>query len=89
MQLNKRNSDILSAVIRAYIITGEPVGSKQLLETEPLNCSSATIRAKMSELCELGLLNQPHTSAGRVPTAKGYRYFISELIKNNTHSDED
>lgn len=89
MQLNKRNSDILSAVIRAYIITGEPVGSKQLLETEPLNCSSATIRAKMSELCELGLLNQPHTSAGRVPTAKGYRYFISELIKNNTLSDED
>ena len=89
MELNKRNRDILSEVISAYIITGEPVGSKQLANSTPLNCSSATIRAKMNELCELGLLSQPHTSAARVPTAAGYRYFIGELIKNSQATDED
>ncbi|MBQ2676494.1 MAG: heat-inducible transcription repressor HrcA [Clostridia bacterium] len=89
MELSQREQAVLQAVIRSYIVTGEPVGSKALCEIPTLNVSSATIRAKMSELCELGLLEQPHTSAGRIPTALGYRYYIEQLMSDYHLTDED
>ena len=80
MQLSNRDLQILDTVIRSYILTGDPVGSKTLKEIHSLNMSPATIRSSMSRLCEAGLLCQPHTSAGRLPTPLGYRYFIQQLI---------
>lgn len=80
MELSPRKQAILKAVINAYIAGGEPIGSKNLmgfLENAP---SSATLRNEMSELCELGLLRQPHTSAGRVPTSSGYKFYINTLM---------
>lgn len=80
MELTPRKQAVLKAIIKAYIETGEPVGSKilaSLLENAP---SPATIRNEMSELCELGLLQQPHTSAGRVPTAGGYKIYVDTLM---------
>jgi len=81
LELTARQQKILSAVIDLYILTGEPVGSKSLCETLDFNVSSATVRNEMGNLSELGLLEQPHTSAGRVPTEKGYRVYIDRLMK--------
>jgi len=80
LELTPRKQAVLKAIVKAYIETGEPIGSKiltGLLENAP---SSATLRNEMSELCELGLLKQPHTSAGRVPTAGGYRLYVDNLM---------
>ena len=81
MELGARKLKILQAVIEAYIQTGEPVGSKALCELLDVSVSSATIRNEMASLSELGLLEQPHTSAGRIPTQFGYRLYINELMK--------
>ena len=78
MELSERKCKILAAIVDAYVRTGEPVGSKTLVLD--LGVSSATIRNEMAELVELGLLEQPHTSAGRVPSAKGYRYYLDHLL---------
>lgn len=80
MDLSERKRKILAAVVELYIRTGEPVGSKALCELPELSVSSATIRNEMSELAELGLLEQPHTSAGRIPSQEGYRYYIDHLM---------
>lgn len=88
MELTPRKQAVLKAIIKAYIETGEPVGSKiltSLLENAP---SSATLRNEMSELCELGLLKQPHTSAGRVPTAGGYKVYVDTLMGKGGPTDE-
>ncbi|MCQ2440314.1 MAG: hypothetical protein MJ076_00260 [Clostridia bacterium] len=69
----------MQAVVKAYIETGEPVGSKALTGLLKNAPSSATLRNEMNELCTLGLLSQPHTSAGRIPTSSGYRFYISSL----------
>ncbi len=79
--LSERKKKILSAVVTAYIANGEPVGSKMLADNEQLHCSSATIRNEMAELEALGFLEQPHTSAGRVPSELGYRYYVNLLRK--------
>ncbi|MCI1966147.1 MAG: heat-inducible transcriptional repressor HrcA [Oscillospiraceae bacterium] len=81
MELTVRQQKILAAVVELYIATGEPVGSKSLCETLDFNVSSATVRNEMSNLSDRGLLEQPHTSAGRVPTEKGYRVYIDRLMK--------
>lgn len=81
MELNDRKKAILKSVVDAYIATGEPVGSKYLTTKEEFNVSSATIRNEMSELENMGYLEQPHTSAGRVPTAKGYRTYVENLME--------
>ena len=81
MELTRRKQKILAAVIELYIATGEPVGSKSLCETLDFNVSSATVRNEMSDLSALGLLEQPHTSAGRVPTEKGYRMYVDRLME--------
>lgn len=80
MELSERKQKILSAIVEQHIKTGEPVGSKVLLDSLDFSVSSATIRNEMSELSLMGLLNQPHTSAGRVPTQEGYRYYVDNLM---------
>ncbi len=89
MELSERQKQILNATVKTYILTGEPVGSKILCDVMPVQVSSATIRSVLSDLCELGFLTQPHTSAGRVPTAMGYRFYIERLMDNTTLSAED
>jgi len=77
--LNLRHREILSAIVRAYIETGEPVGSRTISKKRPDTLSPASIRNAMADLADSGYLSQPHTSAGRVPTAKGFQYFVQAL----------
>lgn len=78
--LADRKQKILRAIVESFLSTGEPVGSKTLMTLPELNCSSATIRNDMADLTARGYLTQPHTSAGRVPTVKGCRYYIDNLM---------
>jgi heat-inducible transcriptional repressor len=78
--MEPRKQDILKAVVREFTITAVPVGSQSLVSRHFLNLSSATVRNELSELAELGYLVQPHTSAGRIPTDRGYRYFVDFLM---------
>lgn len=87
MELSARKRAVLSAIIRTYIETGEPVGSKILVGMIENSPSSATLRNEMSELCELGLLAQPHTSAGRIPTSHGFRLYVNSLMQPVTLND--
>jgi len=80
MELSERKKQILKAVIENYIDNAEPVSSKMISETSGLGLSSATIRNEMAELTSMGYLEQPHTSAGRVPTPQGYRIYVNELM---------
>lgn len=89
LELSNRKEKILSAVIEHFIATGEPAGSKYIAEVLPVPVSSATIRNEMADLSELGYLSQPHTSAGRIPSDKGYRYYIEKLLMNYAPSDSD
>ncbi len=82
MQLDERKQKILDAIIRNYQETGEPVGSRTISKYTDLQLSSATIRNEMSDLEEMGLIVQPHTSAGRIPTDTGYRLYVDRLMKN-------
>ena len=81
-ELSERKKLILKAIVDAHIADGEPVGSKYLMETKQIPCSSATIRNEMAELEALGYLEQPHTSAGRVPSERGYRFYVDTLIEH-------
>jgi heat-inducible transcriptional repressor len=83
-RLSERQKLILALVIRDYIETAQPVGSRRLVEYYNLDVSSATVRNEMVALTELGFLRQPHTSAGRVPTEDGYRFFVRQLM---SHTD--
>ncbi len=87
--LSDRSREILRAIIQLYIETAEPVGSRTLSKMMPFNLSAATIRNAMSDLEELGYLTQPHTSAGRLPTEAGLRYFVEHLIETRELSLED
>ena len=80
MELDERKVKILDAVIRNYLATGEPVGSRTISKYTDLNLSSATIRNEMADLEELGYIMQPHTSAGRIPSDKGYRWYVDMLM---------
>ena len=82
MELSTRQGDILRHVVEEYVATGQPVGSKTLVERGGLGLgiASSTARAELAELESLGLLTHPHTSAGRVPTEAGYRYYADELL---------
>ena len=81
MELDERKVKILDAVIRNYLATGEPVGSRTISKYTDLNLSSATIRNEMADLEELGYIVQPHTSAGRIPSDKGYRFYVDHLMQ--------
>ena len=89
MELGKRKEMILAAIVEQYIKSGEPIGSKFLMDALPISVSSATIRNEMSELHEMGLLEQPHTSAGRIPSQAGYRYYIDNLMNANELSENE
>jgi heat-inducible transcriptional repressor len=88
-QLDDRKLKILQAIIRNYLETGEPVGSRTISKYTDLNLSSATIRNEMSDLEELGYIIQPHTSAGRIPSDKGYRLYVDMLLKDKEQEVED
>ncbi len=87
--LDERKKKILAAVIDSYIVTGEPVGSKTIASLPGIKVSPATIRNDMAVLEQLGYLEQPHTSAGRIPTYNGYRLYIDELMNAKALSDEE
>lgn len=89
MQLDERKMKILHAVIRNYLETGEPVGSRTISKYTDLNLSSATIRNEMSDLEELGFIIQPHTSAGRIPTDKAYRLYVDSMMEEKEREIEE
>ena len=88
-ELDERKLKILQAIIQNYLETGEPVGSRTISKYTDLNLSSATIRNEMSDLEELGYIIQPHTSAGRIPSDKGYRLYVDLLLKDKIKEVED
>ena len=88
-ELSRREREILRAIVQDHIHTGEPVASQTLLSRHDLDVSTATIRSVMADLEELGLLEKPHTSAGRVPTSAGYRLFVDLLVKVRPPSPAD
>src|SRR5689334_15299472 len=77
--LRSRHSEILASIVRAYIETGEPVGSRTISKRRSSELSPASIRNVMADLADEGYLSQPHTSAGRVPTEKAFRFYVSSL----------
>lgn len=81
MELDERKMKILDAIIKNYLETGEPVGSRTISKYSDLKLSSATIRNEMSDLEEMGYIVQPHTSAGRIPSDKGYRLYVDHLMQ--------
>ena len=88
-ELDERKIKILDAIIRTYLETGEPVGSRTISKYTDLNLSSATIRNEMSDLEEMGFILQPHTSAGRIPSDKGYRFYVDNLMKEKDKEISD
>lgn len=87
--LDNRKKKILQAIVEEYIETAEPVSSKSIVEKHGIDYSSATIRNDMAELEKIGLLDKPHTSAGRIPSAQGYRYYVDELLNYNDISMQE
>jgi len=81
MDLDERKVTILKAIIKTYLETGEPVGSRTISKYSDLKLSSATIRNEMSDLEDLGYIVQPHTSAGRIPSDKGYRFYVDQIMQ--------
>ncbi len=81
MELDDRKVTILKAIIKTYLETGEPVGSRTISKYTDLQLSSATIRNEMSDLEEMGYIIQPHTSAGRIPSDKGYRFYVNQIMQ--------
>ena len=82
MELTERKKKVLRSVVDLYIRTAEPVGSKAITELPDMKFSSATIRNEMADLTAMGYLEQPHTSAGRIPSAAGYRLYVDELMSD-------
>jgi len=89
MFLDDRKKSILHAIIDDYINTAEPVGSRTLARKHGLGLSSATIRNEMADLEDMGYLTQPHTSAGRIPSDKGYRFYVDQLMEFSELTDEE
>ena len=88
-ELDERKTKILNVIIETYLKTGEPVGSRTISKNTDLNLSSATIRNEMSDLEDLGYLESPHTSAGRIPTDRGYRFYVDNLIESKNAEMDD
>ena len=88
-ELDDRKTRILNAIIKNYMETGEPVGSRTISKYTDLNLSSATIRNEMADLEELGYIVQPHTSAGRIPSDKGYRFYVDHLMEEKNEEISD
>ena len=88
MELDDRKVMILNAVIKNYMETGEPVGSRTISKLPGCALSSATIRNEMYDLEEMGYLLQPHTSAGRIPSDQGYRFYVNEILRETENEVE-
>ena len=89
MELDDRKRKILHAIVKNYLETGEPVGSRTISKYTDLNLSSATIRNEMADLEEMGLIIQPHTSAGRIPSDQGYRVYVDEMLREKEQEVEN
>jgi heat-inducible transcriptional repressor len=89
LELDERKRKILHAIVRNYLETGEPVGSRTISKDTDLNLSSATIRNEMADLVEMGLILQPHTSAGRIPSDQGYRVYVDEMLREKEKEVEN
>ena len=89
MKLDERKIKILQAIIDDYILTATPVGSRTISKRGDLGISSATIRNEMSDLEEMGFLEQPHTSAGRVPSEKAYRFYVNTMMHQSGLTQEE
>lgn len=89
MRLDERKLKILQAIIRTYLETGEPVGSRTISKYSDLNLSSATIRNEMADLEEMGYILQPHTSAGRIPSDMGYRLYVDTMLDDKAQEVQD
>lgn len=89
MELDERKLEILKAVIKNYLETGEPVGSRTISKFSELKLSSATIRNEMSDLEDMGYLIKPHTSAGRIPSDKAYRLYVDSLMQTRIKEEDD
>ncbi|MDU9051341.1 MAG: GntR family transcriptional regulator, partial [Clostridioides difficile] len=89
MELNERKLNILKAIVKDYIETAEAIGSRTISKRHDLGVSAATIRNEMADLEELGYLIQPHTSAGRVPSEKGYKLYVNSLMSKSELDDND
>lgn len=89
MDLDDRKKKILLAIIKTYLDTGEPVGSRTISKIEGLSLSSATIRNEMADLVDMGYILQPHTSAGRIPSDKGYRFYVDQLMAEKEQQIEE
>ena len=89
MEMTDRKKQILKIVTEGYIQSAEPIGSKTVVERMPGKISSATVRNELADLEEMGYLEQPHTSAGRIPSAKGYRLYVNELMEHKTVTSEE
>ena len=89
MSLDARKKKVLMAIVQDYIATAEPVGSRTIARKYNLGVSSATIRNEMADLEELGYIEQPHTSAGRIPSDRGYRYYVNHLMKREEFNSEE
>jgi heat-inducible transcriptional repressor len=87
--INKRKRQVLEAIVESHIATAEPVSSRSIARKYRLGVSSATIRNEMSDLEELGLIEQPHTSAGRIPSQSGYRYYVDRLMKKSNLTSQE
>ena len=88
MELDARKRKVLEAIVIDYIATAEPVGSRTIARKYNLGVSSATIRNEMADLEEMGLIEQPHTSAGRVPSDTGYRYYVDCIMEKKALANE-
>jgi heat-inducible transcriptional repressor len=89
MTLDKRKSQILESIIRDYVETAEPVGSRSIVKKHNLKISAATVRNEMADLEEMGYLEQPHTSAGRIPSQVGFRYYVDCMMQKETLDDSE
>src|SRR5246500_1530666 len=88
-QLNERSREIFRQVVESYLATGEPVGSRNLSRIIPMTLSPASVRNVMSDLEQAGLVYAPHTSAGRLPTERGLRFFVDALMQIGDLTDND
>lgn len=89
MELDERKQKILQAIIANYLETGEPVGSRTISKYTDLNLSSATIRNEMADLEEMGFILQPYTSAGRIPSDMGYRFYVDQMMQEKEAEEEE
>lgn len=87
--LDNRKKKVLQAIVEEYVNTAEPVSSNAIVNHDELNYSSATIRNEMANLEKAGYIEKTHTSSGRIPSAKGYRYYVDELLKDDNISLEE